>query len=90
MKLERLPLRRRFPQGEVGEMATKVMPEIESKIKVVIQSKRMPRRGKTRMPPRISFDLSHAEHTLSVVPMIVYGDPICVRVEGSRLGARAG
>ncbi|MEI9949430.1 MAG: DEAD/DEAH box helicase [Pseudomonadota bacterium] len=85
LKLERLPLRRRFPQSEVGEMATKVMPEIESKIKVVIESKRMPRRGKTRMPPRISFDLSHADHTLSVVPMIVYGDPICVRVEAGRL-----
>lgn len=85
LKLERLPLRRRFPQSEVGEMATKVMPEIESKIKVVIQSKRMPRRGKVRMAPRIFFDLSHADHTLSVVPMIVYGDPICVRVEAGRL-----
>ena len=40
LKLERLPLRRRFPQSEVGELATKVMPEIESKIKVVIQSAR--------------------------------------------------
>lgn len=85
LKLERLPLRRRFPQSEVGEMATKVMPEIESKIKVVIQSTRMPRRGKIRMAPRIFFDLSHADHTLSVVPMIVYGDPICVRVEAGRL-----
>ena len=85
LKLERLPLKRRFPQSEVGELATKVMPEIEAKIKVVIQSSRMPRRGKTRMPPRISFELSHASHTLSVVPMIVYGDPVCVRVEAGRL-----
>jgi hypothetical protein len=85
MKLERLPLRRRFPRSEVGELATKVLPEIEAKIKVVIQSTRMPRRGKTRMPPRISFELSHAEHTLSVVPMVVYGDPICARIEAGRL-----
>ena len=85
LKLERLPLRRRFPQSEVGEMATKVMPEIESKIKVVVQSTRMPRRGKIRMPPRIFFDLGHADHTLSVVPMIVYGDPICVRIDAGRL-----
>jgi hypothetical protein len=85
LKLERLPLRRRFPQSEVGELATKVMPEIEAKIKVVIQSSRMPRRGKTRMPPRISFELSHASHTLSVVPMIVYGDPVCVRLEAGRM-----
>ncbi|MEO8903083.1 MAG: DEAD/DEAH box helicase [Polyangiaceae bacterium] len=85
LKLERLPLRRRFPHSEVGELATKVLPEIESKLKVVIQSSRMPRRGKTRMPPRISFDLSHAQHTLSVVPMVVYGDPICARIEGTRL-----
>ncbi len=85
LKLERLPLKRRFPQSEVGELATKVMPEIESKIKVVIQSARMPRRGKTRMAPRISFELSHAEHTLSVVPMVVYGDPICARIDAGRL-----
>jgi superfamily II DNA or RNA helicase len=85
MKLERLPLKRRFPRSEVGELATKVLPEIEAKIKVVIQSTRMPRRGKTRMPPRISFELSHAEHTLSVVPMVVYGDPICARIEAGRL-----
>ncbi|MEO7035455.1 MAG: SNF2-related protein [Polyangiaceae bacterium] len=85
LKLERLPLRRRFPHSEVGELATKVLPEIETKLKVVIQSSRMPRRGKTRMPPRISFDLSHAQHTLSVVPMVVYGDPICARIEGTRL-----
>ena len=85
MKLERLPLRRRFPRSEVGELATKVLPEIEAKIKVVIESSRMPRRGKTRMPPRISFELSHAEHTLSVVPMVVYGDPICARIEAGRL-----
>ncbi|MEP7051234.1 MAG: DEAD/DEAH box helicase [Pseudomonadota bacterium] len=85
LKLERLPLRRRFTHSDVGELATKVLPEIESKLKVVIQSSRMPRRGKTRMPPRISFELSHAEHTLSVVPMVVYGDPICARIEGTRL-----
>ncbi len=71
-------------------MATKVMPEIESKIKVVIESKRMPRRGKTRMPPRISFDLSHADHTLSVVPMIVYGESDLRARRGRPSRARAG
>lgn len=85
LKLERLPLKRRFPRSEVGELATKVLPEIELKIKVEIQSTRMPRRGKIRMPPRISFELSHASHTLSVVPMVVYGDPINARIEGGRL-----
>ena len=85
LKLERLPLKRRFPRTDVGELATKVLPEIELKIKVEIQSTRMPRRGKTRMPPRISFELSHASHTLSVVPMVVYGDPINARIEGGRL-----
>ncbi len=85
LKLERLPLRRRFARTDVGELATKVLPEIEAKLKVVIQSTRMPRRGKTRMPPRIAFDLSHEKHTLSVVPMVVYGDPVCARIEGGKL-----
>jgi hypothetical protein len=85
LKLERLPLRRRFAQSDVGELCTKVLPEIETKLKVAIESARLPRRGRTRMPPRLAFQLSHAEHTLSVVPMVVYGDPINARVEAGRL-----
>jgi hypothetical protein len=85
MKLERLPLRRRFAVSDVGELATKVLPEIELKLKVAIESSRMRRRGKTRMAPRLAFQLSHAEHTLSVVPMVVYGDPMNARIEGARL-----
>ena len=85
MKLERLPLTRRFAQRDVGELLTKVLPEIETKLAVEIQSPRMPKRGKTKLPPRLSFELSHAEHTLSVVPMVVYGDPANARVEAGRL-----
>ncbi len=85
LKLERLPLRRRFAQSDVGELCTKVLPEIETKLKVAIESARLPRRGKTRMPPRLAFQLSHAEHTLSVVPMVVYGDPMNARIEAGRL-----
>lgn len=85
MKLERLPLTRRFSPRDVGELVTKVLPEIETKITVEIQSPRVPKRGKTKLPPRLSFELSHAEHTLSVVPMVVYGDPINSRVEAGRL-----
>jgi len=85
LKLERLPLRRRFPQSEIGELCTKVLPEIETKIKVSIESSRVPKKGRKRMPPRMAFELSHASHTLSVVPMVVYGEPPCARIEAGRL-----
>jgi hypothetical protein len=85
LKLERLPLKRRFSPSDVGELCTKVLPEIESKLKVAIESVRLPKRGKTRLPPRLAFELSHAEHTLSVVPMVVYGDPINARIEAGKL-----
>ncbi|HEX3774060.1 MAG TPA: DEAD/DEAH box helicase [Polyangiaceae bacterium] len=85
LKLERLPLKRRFSPSDVGELCTKVLPEIESKLKVAIESVRLPKRGKTRLPPRLAFELSHAEHTLSVVPMVVYGDPINARIESGKL-----
>lgn len=83
-RLERLPLYKRVEEHEIGDLISRVLPEIERLVKVDIQSKRLPGRGGVE-PPRISFDMSPQGHTLSVLPTIVYGDPANVRIDGDKV-----
>ncbi len=79
--LERLPLSRTFAKHEETELVTKVLPELEKKIQVLVTAKRLPKKA-TDARPRIAMDLSHKGHTLSVLPSLVYGDPPIARVDG--------
>ena len=79
--LERLPLSRTFAKHEETELVTKVLPELEKKIPVTVTAKRLPKKA-TDARPRISMDLSHKGHTLSVLPTLVYGDPPIARLDG--------
>ncbi|MEA2752846.1 MAG: hypothetical protein QOI41_6989, partial [Myxococcales bacterium] len=79
--LEKLPLARVFPKAQETELVTKVLPELEKKLTVHINTKKLPRRA-ADVRPRIAMDLSHHGHTLSVLPVLVYGDPPMARVDG--------
>jgi superfamily II DNA or RNA helicase len=82
---ERLPLTRRFSRAELGELAAKVLPDIESCLAVSIESERLPRRAKRATLPRISFEIDNDVHALSVLPLLVYGDPPEARVDAGEL-----
>jgi superfamily II DNA or RNA helicase len=82
--LERLPLERAFPHAEAAVLVTTVLPELERKIDVVVATTRLPRTSLDARP-RIEMDLSHKGHTLSVLPTLVYGDPVVARVDGDTL-----
>ena len=84
--LERLPLERVFKQAEGADLVTTVLPELERKIEVVVATRRLPRTA-ANAHPRIEMDLSHKGHTLSVLPTLVYGDPVVARVDGAALVA---
>jgi superfamily II DNA or RNA helicase len=79
--LEKLPLSRTFPRAQETELVTKVIPEIEKKLFVIVSTKKLPRRA-ADVRPRIAMDLSPHGHTLSVLPTLVYGDPPMARVDG--------
>jgi superfamily II DNA or RNA helicase len=80
-KLERLPLSRTFVGPGEAELVTQVLPELERRIAVTVLAKKLPRtRGEVR--PRIAMDFTHQGHTLSVLPLLVYGDPPIARVDG--------
>ena len=82
--LERLPLKRVFARGDLGQLVTQVLPEMEKKMPVEIKSRRLPR-AKTGMKPRIAFDLAQKEHTLSVTASLVYGNPPEAVIQDGRL-----
>jgi superfamily II DNA or RNA helicase len=79
--LEKLPLSRIFPKAQETELVTKVLPELEKKLTIHINTKKLPRRA-VEVRPRIAMDLSHHGHTLSVLPLLVYGDPPMARIDG--------
>ncbi len=82
--LERLPLTRVFRREDEGELVTRVLPELEKKLDVVIATSRLPRRSVTSRP-RVALDLSYQGHTLSVLPTLVYGNPPIARLDGNVL-----
>jgi superfamily II DNA or RNA helicase len=82
--LERLPLARTFGPAEAVDLITTVLPELARKIDVHVATKRLPRLA-AEARPRIEMDLSHQGHTLSVLPVLVYGDPAVARVDGDTL-----
>jgi superfamily II DNA or RNA helicase len=84
--LERLPLERTFEVAEGAELITSVLPELARKIDVQVATSRLPRLAADARP-RIEMDLSHQGHTLSVLPVLVYGDPPVARVDGNTLVA---
>ncbi len=83
-RLEKLPLARVVPRAELAELVTRVLPELEKRIPVDVRTRRLPKtQGKVR--PRISMELGQKEHTLSVLPLLVYGDPAVARVDSGKL-----
>jgi superfamily II DNA or RNA helicase len=84
VRLERLPLRRTFSRAELGELATKVLPGLDGKSDLRIETDRLPERGRAVLP-RIDFEISWREQALDVLPLLVYGAPVQARIDAGRL-----
>jgi superfamily II DNA or RNA helicase len=84
-RLERLPLVRTFARHEETELVTRVIPELEKTIEVAIKTTRLAKKS-VHARPRLVLDLSHvAGHTLSVLPLLMYGDPPIARIDGDQV-----
>ena len=83
-RLEKLPAELRFGPADQHALVTRVLPELTRRIPVDIQTRRLPEvsRGDT---PRIALEVVQRAETLSVLPLLVYGDPPRARVDGDRL-----
>jgi superfamily II DNA or RNA helicase len=82
--LERLPLARTFSSSEEADLVTRVLPELDKRVALTVKTARL--RATTRdVQPRITMDLSHHGYTLSVLPLLVYGDPPIARMDGDNV-----
>lgn len=84
LRWEKLPNLRYFGPNEFGELVTRVLPQLQRRMLVDVQTHRLP--GLTRrVPPEVVFDLSTEGDTLVVSAHLVYGKPPLARVEQGQL-----
>jgi superfamily II DNA or RNA helicase len=87
-ELEQLTRGRVFSADSVSELVTEILPSLRERIPVIIETKRLPRT--VEEPPRLILDVQKEKGALTVLPILVYGDPIIARVDGGRLKIMGG
>jgi len=83
-RLEKLPLRRVVPKSELGQLVTRILPELGKRFPIEVRTRKLPGAQKGARP-RILFRLDQRGYTLSVTPELVYGDPAQARVDEDQL-----
>jgi superfamily II DNA or RNA helicase len=82
-EMHELPQGKRFGPGDIAELVTEVLPSLRKRVPVEIRTDRLPQG--TAIPPHIAFDVAREGSSLSVLALLVYGEPPCARVDGGRL-----
>jgi len=83
-ELADLPRGRFFSHDDLATLVTEVIPELEKRIPLEVESEELPsaRRGER---PRIRIEVTREGTGLSVFPTLVYGDPPVARIDAGRL-----
>jgi superfamily II DNA or RNA helicase len=87
--LQNLPLVHTYPVIRIGEVSTKVLPDLSKRMIVDVRSRRLPQVVRD-LEPRVVLELDHLGTGLSVLPTLVYGSPPCVRIDDGRMVYLAG
>ncbi len=82
--LHLLPSVRRYDANQVGELMSRVLPELALRFPIDNHSRRLPRIDRT-LEPRIELQLAQMDIGLSVLPVLVYGSPPVARVDAGKL-----
>ena len=82
--LQHLPIVKTYGAGELGELATRTLPELSRRMPVEIRTSRLPRIARG-IAPRLSIELRQVGSSLSAMPALLYGQPPCARIDGGRL-----
>jgi len=84
LRWEKLPNLRHFGAAQYGELVTRVLPQLQRRMVVTVETQRLP--GLTRrILPSVTFDIRSEDETLVVIARIVYGIPHLARIENDRL-----
>jgi superfamily II DNA or RNA helicase len=82
--LQHLPIVRNYRSSQIGEVATKILPDLSRRMSVDVRSRRLPRVVRD-LEPRVLLELNHLGQGLSVLPTLVYGSPPCVRIDDGKM-----
>ncbi len=82
--LQSLPIVRTYGAEQLGEVASRVLPEMARRLPIEVRSKRLPPIDR-ELKPRIQLELQQLDAGLSVLPTLVYGAPPSVRVDNGRM-----
>jgi superfamily II DNA or RNA helicase len=82
--LQSLPSVRTYAAAELGDLATRILPELSRRMAVEVRTNRLPRIARG-IAPRLALELRQVGASLSVLPALVYGNPACARIDGGRL-----
>jgi len=82
--LQNLPSVRPFRASQLGDVSTRILPDLFRRMQVEVRSKRLPRivRG---IAPRLTLELSQVAASLAVLPKLVYGSPPCARIDDGKM-----
>jgi superfamily II DNA or RNA helicase len=84
LRLERLPLRRRFALSQAGKLVNDILPELDKRLVVEVTTDRLPGRVRT-VKPRVEFELVTEGEVLVARAAILYGTPALARVVNGQL-----
>lgn len=77
-----------FDKSDVHALVTRILPELDSRVGVTVRAKKLP--AVKAMKARVIVETEFDGETLSVMPVIVYGDPPKARLDGEKLTSLAG
>jgi superfamily II DNA or RNA helicase len=83
-RMEKLPQRYDVGPSGYADLTARMLPALAERMIVDILTTKLPAMG-SREQPRMSFDVKYDGDGLSVLPLLVYGDPPRARIDGNRL-----
>ncbi|AKU90052.1 SWI/SNF family helicase [Vulgatibacter incomptus] len=72
-----------FGPDRIHELVSEVLPSLRKRIPVDVRTRKLPE--VVRLRPRLQLQTEQEGDALSILPSIVYGEPVCARVAGDRL-----
>lgn len=83
-KYEKLVPRRIYGPDEVSALVTEVLPELKRWFSLELRTERLPEVTSDERP-RVVLEVEQEGDRLSVLPLLVYGDPAMARIDRNRL-----
>ena len=73
-----------FGLDDAAELATEIVPSLQRRIEVELRTDALPKTTRA-LRPRLLVETERRGNALSLLPLLVYGDPPVARIDGDRL-----